>query len=547
MKDLKLFFHNTAQFIRKYFRTGIGKIPWLNALGVDRVERITAVIVCILLVIIILSIAIPERAQQGQNWIRVQKGHFTVDLIESGDVEAVSQFLISAPMMWGEQLKVVEVVPEGSLVKKGDVILQFDVSDLQDEKQIREDRLESLKADMEKLKAQQALTISNMKNSLRLAEYSYEQAELRLEMRKYESQARQEEARLQLKQAEIELKKVRTQLESQYIIHTSQLVKNETQIREAVGRVTSINDRIGRLILKAPADGMIVYEQVRGERVKEGYEARPGWPLMSIPDLKRLRVKVFVNEVDRLDVGMGQEAEIELDAYPEMTYHGRVREVSRLAQVVTGEESLKGFVVYIDIDGTAPELKPGLTARVRIILDELEDVLSVPLSVVYEIDGQPVVFPVRRSKPHAVYLGPRNEGYVVVERGLEYGMRLTWAPPEADIFPLGASDERQRIDALAQTVRESFDVFEERGILYDYIESEDTIKSSDSSIDLDNLPAAIRNRLKNREADDGSSEPKLEVGSPGRRKKEGTFRVSPSMMKRLEKKPEDVSSSESKE
>ena len=201
----------------------------------------------------------------------------------------------------------------------------------------------------------------------------------------------------------------------------------------------------------------------------------------------------------------------------------------------------------IDIDGTAPELKPGLTARVRIILDELEDVLSVPLSVVYEIDGQPVVFPVRRSKPHAVYLGPRNEGYVVVERGLEYGMRLTWAPPEADIFPLGASDERQRIDALAQTVRESFDVFEERGILYDYIESEDTIKSSDSSIDLDNLPAAIRNRLKNREADDGSSEPKLEVGSPGRRKKEGTFRVSPSMMKRLEKKPEDVSSSESKE
>ncbi|UCF04402.1 MAG: hypothetical protein JSV33_10705, partial [bacterium] len=52
----------------------------------------------------------------GGDWAVVQKGNFAVELVESGDVEAVTQFLISAPMMWGSSLKVTDVVPEGTLV-----------------------------------------------------------------------------------------------------------------------------------------------------------------------------------------------------------------------------------------------------------------------------------------------------------------------------------------------------------------------------------------------------------------------------------------------
>ena len=478
----------------------INRFPILKRLDSVKGRRIVAAAAgCLLLIIILALMGSGHRTDTG-NWAVVEQGGFTVELVESGDVEAVSQKVISAPMMWGEKPQVTELVPEGTFVKKGDFLLQFDVSDLEDTKKLREDQRVSLLADMEKLKAQQALTIYNQEQSLQLAQYSYEQAELRLEMRKFESQAKQEEARLELKQAEIDLVRVRKQLESQRIIHASEIIKLQTQINEAENRVESIIDRIAKLQLTSPEDGMVVYQQVRGERVKEGYEPRPGWPLMSIPDLSRMQVKIFINEVDRLKVKVGQRVHISLEAYPEVTLTGKIREVSRLAQLVTGDERLKGFIAYADIDGTDPKLKPGITARVRIVLETLEDVLYVPVGIVFEMEGQTVVFPEGKQKPYAVYLGPRNDGFVVIESGVKPGMKLSYTNPAEDASLLGRAEEQRRVEEVRKILHESFDVFQERGILHDYAEPAGTEAVADSTeeskIDLDKLPAGIRERLR---------------------------------------------------
>ena len=481
----------------------VKKFPMVRRLNSVKGRRIVVVGTGCILLLIVFALMGSGRREDTGNWAVVREGDFTVELVESGDVEAVVQKVISAPMMWGSKLQVTDLVPEGTFVEKGDFLLQFDVSDLEDTKKLREDQLASLMADMEKLKAQQALTIYNQEQSLQLAQYSYEQAELRLEMRKFESQAKQEEARLELKQAEIDLIRVRKQLESQKIIHASEIIKMETQIHEAENRVESIVDRINKLQLNAPEDGMVVYQQVRGERVKEGYEPRPGWPLMSIPDLTRMQVKIFINEVDRLKVKVGQKAHITLEAYPEITLTGKIREVSRLAQLVTGEERLKGFIVYIDIEGTDSKLKPGITAKVRIVLETLEDVLYVPVGVVFEMEGQTVVFPEGKQKPYAAYLGPRNDGFVVIESGVKPGMKLSYTNPVEDASLLGIAEEQRRIEAVRKILRESFDVFQERGILHDYgapaYEDAVTDSTDKPKIDLDKLPPGIRDRLRGRE------------------------------------------------
>ena len=529
----------------RIFNDFIERLPLSQKWGVDRVKQVIYASAGILLLIVILSIILPGDTSTEIDWAVVHRGNFRVELVESGDIEALSQVDIRAPMMWGASLKVIDLVPEGTQVKKGDFLLQFDVTDLQDQLKLREDQLISLEADLEKLKAQQALTISNLENSLKLTTYSYEQAELQLEMRKFESQVRQEEARLQLKQAEIQLEKVKKQLASQRIIHASQIVQRETAIREAQNRVRDMVERINRLQLRAPTDGMVVYQQIRGERVKEGYESRPGWPLMAIPDLSRMQVKVFINEVDRLEVERGQGARIVLDAYPDTTFHGMVREVARLGQIVTGEERLKGFVIYIDIDGEDPKLKPGLTAQVRIVLDELENVIYIPLGTVFEIDGKPCVFRKGKNNPLFVELGPRNDGYVVVEDGLEPGMELSWQSPEDEDIPLlGMAEEKKRIDEINRTIRESFSVFQNRGILFDYgsptQETDSGEEDEKTTIDLDKLPASIRQRLGTKKQGQTSSKPRVEVGTPEGRQRSGTFKVSPEMMERLQqqKQPE---------
>ncbi len=518
----------------------IEKLPFSEKWGSDRVKLVVYGSAGLLLLIILLSIILPGKATTGIDWAVVQRGDFYVDLVETGDIEAVSQVDIKAPMMWGASLKVIDLVPEGTRVKKGDFLLQFDVSDLQDNLKLRQDQLESLEADLEKLKAQQALTISNQENQLKLTQYSHEQAQLQLQMRKFESQALQEEARLQLKQAEIQLEKVRKQLASQRIIHRSQIIQRVTGIREARNRVRETVERIDKLHLIAPTDGMVVYQQIRGERVKEGYESRPGWPLMAIPDLSRMQVKVYVNEVDRLKVERGQEARIILDAYPDIEFQGKVLEVARLGDIVTGEERLKGFVILINIDGSDPKLKPGMTAQVRIILDKLENVVYIPMAAVFEIDGEPTVFWKGKGKPLFIDLGWRNDGYVVVEAGLEPGMELAWRPPAEENIPLlGMAEEKRRIDEINQTIRESFTVFQDRGILFDYgspVQAElSGEREGQPQIDLDRLPASIRQRLGTGQQGQTSAESQLEVGSPEGRRKEGSFRVSPEMMKRLQK------------
>lgn len=504
--------------------------------GGGRMLRIIAVVFAVFVLLIAVSIFRKGDTVIQTRWARVERGRFIVDLVESGDIEAYRQVEISAPMMWGAQLQVIDLVEEGTIVEEGDIILQFDTSDLEEQKKLREDQLESLHADMEKLLAQQALTISNMENSLRLAEYSTDQAKLRLEMREFESQARKEEARLELKQAEIQLNKVKKQLESQKVIHNSQIVKMEMSIREAQNRIRNSSERIERLILRAPVDGMVVYQQVMGERVKEGYEPRPGWPLMSIPDLSRMQVKLFANEVDRLKIRPGQRAIIRMDAYPESEFRGTVREVARLAQLVTGAELLKGFVVYVDIEGIDPKLKPGMSAEVHIALEEYEDVIKVPIGAVFEYEGRSVVFPRGKTKPLEVSLGQRNDGFAIVEQGLSEGMQLSWKIPEeaADIY--GTVEEKRRIAEINRMIQESFDVFEQRGILYDYgVALSSAAPGADSEkpgLDLDDLPASIRERLQQGR---NTENPALKVESveSGGGRDEGTFRVSSDMMERL--------------
>lgn len=514
----------------------IEKLPLSEKWGSDRVKLVVYGSAGLLLFIILLSIILPEKAPTGIDWAVVQQGDLYIDLVETGDIEAVSQVDIRAPMMWGASLKVIDLVPEGTRVKKGDFLLQFDVSDLQDNLKLRQDQLVSLEADLEKLKAQHALTISNQENQLKLQQYSHDQALLQLEMRKFESLARQEEARLQLKQAEIQFEKVRKQLASQHIIHASQIIQRETGLREARNRVRERVERIDRLQLTAPTDGLVIYQQIRGERVKEGYESRPGWPLMAIPDLDRMQVKVYVNEVDQLKVERGQEARIILDAYPDTEFQGTVRELASLGQIVTGEERLKGFVIYIDIDGSDLKLKPGMTAQVRIILDKLENVVYIPMAAVFEIDGAPIVFRSGKEKPVFIELGLRNDGYAVVEDGLEQGMELAWRPPGEENIPLlGMAEEKRRIDEINQTIRESFSIFQDRGILFDYGSPVQEEKSGEmEGLDLDRLPASIRQRLGTGKQGQTSPESQVEVGSPEGRRREGSFRVSPEMMKRLQ-------------
>jgi RND family efflux transporter MFP subunit len=402
----------------------------------------------------------------------VEKGDFAVDMVEAGEVQALSERLISAPETRLEQIQVIKLTPEGAMVKKGDFLAQMDAGDLETQESLAVDRLAVARANYQKILAQQSLIMHSYENNLKLYQYNYEQAQLRIQAMQYEAETKKEEARLQLKQAEIDLNRVKQQLVSQKIIQTNERIQNEATIRQVQNEIRSLRDQISKMVIKAPTDGMVIYQEVGSwqsrERLKEGYKARHGEAILSIPDLSRVQIQLYVNEVDRSQVLPGQPAEIVLDAFPKIVFHGKVQGVSRLAQNVRGNSKLKGFVVLINIEESDSRLKPGMSAKARIVLDSLKNVMTVPLGVVHEINGKPVVFRRGKTKPSLVTLGSRNDSRVVVLKGLKAGMKLAWHPENLSGGIYGTAEEKRRIALAAANLEQGMSKFEQKGTLYDY-------------------------------------------------------------------------------
>ncbi|HHS13168.1 MAG TPA: HlyD family efflux transporter periplasmic adaptor subunit [bacterium] len=494
------------------------------------IRTYAAIGVVILLLLILVAFNRSSAVSSSVKWARVQEGPFEVTLVESGEIRAVNQQMVTAPMTWSTTLQIVELIPEGTRVKKGDPLIHFDVADIETQLDLARDRLTTLHADLQKLEAEQSRVMMNLENQLKLAEYSYEQAVLRLEMRQFESEARKEEARLSLKQAEIDLARINKQLESQVIINNSQRMKLEMSIRQAENRVRDFKERLEEFTLRAPNDGMVVYQEVGSfnsrERLKMGYTANPREDLIAIPDLSKMQIKLHINEVDRPRVVPGQRVRFAMEAYPDAQFTGTVREVSRLAELIDFEARLKGFSVYIDVDQSDPRLKPGMTAQACIILESFENVLTIPVGTLFELDGRPVVFPWNSNRPVLIETGLRNDGYVVVQGGLKKDMRISYKRPDEGIAVTvyGRAEEERRIDALAVNLQESFDIFRQRGILYNYFKDEIT-ESEKPAVDLDRLPPSIRERLM--QSRPKGAEPEDKVGESGEGRGGGSGRENP--------------------
>ena len=124
--------------IQEIIQSIVDKFPVTKRWGPVWGKRILLGVVGIAVLFFILIISGSGSSAAGEDYAVVKQGDFIVDLVEAGDVEAFSKKLISAPMMWGAKLQVTDLIPEGTVVKQGDFLLQFDISDLEDTKKLRE-------------------------------------------------------------------------------------------------------------------------------------------------------------------------------------------------------------------------------------------------------------------------------------------------------------------------------------------------------------------------------------------------------------------------
>jgi len=415
--------------------------------NLKKINRRTWLIIggAVLLLLIIFLVTIPGSIHIAT--ARAQRGEFIIDINTTGEIDALNSTNISIPRMRRRMtLQIVDMVPEGTIVKKGDFLLQLDPSEAQQKVDDAKDELANAKAQLESEKATIASNMAQLESQLELEKYNYEQAKLNLKMMQFEAEAKKQEAELNMKKAEVALAQAKERIASQNIIDKATLMKAELKVRQAEASLREAQQALSKLTIKAPIDGLVVYKEIWSgstmKKVQVGDTPWPGFPVIEIPDLSIMQAKTTVNEVDINKVKKGQNAVITVDALEGKVYYGKI---TRIATLARREESTntKVFDVEITIDSTDGLLRPGMTCGCRIITDRIKDALFVPLQAVFQKEGQTVVYVMssRTPKKRVVKVGQKNSNYIIIKEGLKEGESVCLRDPTIPLEEIGGETQ----------------------------------------------------------------------------------------------------------
>ncbi|MEA2088199.1 MAG: efflux RND transporter periplasmic adaptor subunit [Candidatus Caldatribacteriota bacterium] len=203
--------------------------------------------------------------------------------------------------------------------------------------------------------------------------------------------------------------------------NTYELIKmsgSESEINEQELNFQIAKKNLENTTLKAPFSGLITDISVKpGDYINSGRE------VAYIIDDSSYEIEVAVNEIDSLEIEVGQEVIIILDAFPGREFSGRVREIHNYTQNVNGVVTLP---VTVQLDKADKQFKPGFSALVEIIIGRAEGELLVPISALLDRKGQQMVVKVVDNKPvfTPVKAGFSDGVYTAIEEGLVEGEEI---------------------------------------------------------------------------------------------------------------------------
>jgi multidrug efflux pump subunit AcrA (membrane-fusion protein) len=147
-----------------------------------------------------------------------------------------------------------------------------------------------------------------------------------------------------------------------------------------------------------------------------------------------MTAEVNINEADISKVMPGQKVEIRPDAYSDSVFTGKVESVANLAQNKDYKSKIKIFPVSISIDGHSKTLLPGLTVSCKIIVNEIPDVLYIPLESLFREQGIDYVYVKSGAgfRRRDIKTGSLNTDFAIVGEGLDENDEIALSDPFMD-------------------------------------------------------------------------------------------------------------------
>jgi HlyD family secretion protein len=151
-----------------------------------------------------------------------------------------------------------------------------------------------------------------------------------------------------------------------------QAARAQVELQRASHRLAK--DALDDSVVVSPIDGVVISRNVEPGQTVAAVLSSPVLFVLA-EDLRRMRVIASIDEADVGEVATGQAATFTVDAHPDRTFHAEVREIHNAPIVVQGVVT---YDAVLDVDNRELELKPGMTASVRVVTKTVADTLRVP-------------------------------------------------------------------------------------------------------------------------------------------------------------------------
>jgi HlyD family secretion protein len=352
----------------------------------------------------------------------------------TGELRSVRSISLVTPRGEGE-LQIRWMIEDGSEVKEGERIVEFDAARLIQTIEERRLKLRQAENDRESRERSAAAETERKRVAVDKAEVEAEKAridavvprELRpaVEWRKFQATWQERKAALE---------KARLEREA-YVVSSRAEITTARAAEEKAGREVAASEKsLGSMSLLAPKAGIFLVGNFwqwgpEGPRkLQPGDTVWPGYPVGTIPDPTEMEVQASLAESDHGRIAPGMKARCVLDTYPDRVFEGRLEEIGSVARQSGrgwfASATKPGFPVRVSLVRTDPLMRPGLSVRVEVVRDAWEKALSVPRGAVrFEKEG-PVAR--RASGGEAkVRLTACTPVECVVESGLAEGDRVS--------------------------------------------------------------------------------------------------------------------------
>ncbi len=379
------------------------------------------------------------RAKGGDEKIthRIKRSDFLITVTATGELQAKHSEDIMGPNKGRNvgvyQMKITDMVSEGTIVKQGDYVATLDRSEISGKLKDLESELEKSKSLFTKTQLDTTLELRTARDELINLKYAMEEKKLTLDQSKYEPPAT-------IRQAEIDMDKAQRAYDQAVKNYSLKKEQSKAKMQEVSAtldmqqrKYDEFMDVMDQFVIKAPKGGMVIYKKDwDGKKIVVGSTVNAWDPAVAtLPDLSLMISKTYINEIDISKVKVSQEVEIGVDAFPDRKYKGKILEVANIGEQLKNSDA-KVFEVTIMVVKSDTTLRPSMTTSNRIIIARVPNVIYIPLDAVTSENGKAYVYKKGGFKTvkQEVKLGRSGENEVEIEKGLNEGDEIFLSPPD---------------------------------------------------------------------------------------------------------------------